>query len=104
LAKWIKIQGYRGVPMTYASIAEAAVDISGKQVGKVWPKRFCKRHPDLKMKKTTGLEKARAKALNQFSVNEFFDMLIDVIMSRLTPHSLLSRLYSNSVLALLTRS
>ena len=31
------------------------------------------------MKKTTGLEKACAKALNQFAVNEFFDMLTEVI-------------------------
>jgi hypothetical protein len=31
------------------------------------------------MKKTTGLEKARAKALNQFAVNRFFNMLTDVM-------------------------
>jgi hypothetical protein len=31
------------------------------------------------MKKTTGLEKARANALNEFAVNEFFDMLADVM-------------------------
>jgi hypothetical protein len=31
------------------------------------------------MKKTVGLEKARAKALNQVVVDEFFDMLADVI-------------------------
>ena len=79
LAKWIKIQGRRGVPMTYTSVAHAAGEISGKEVGEVWPKRFLKRHPDLKMKKTTGLEKARAKALNQFAVNEYFDILTDVI-------------------------
>ena len=36
-------------------------------------------HPDLKMKKTTGLEKARAKALNQFAIDEFFSMLADVM-------------------------
>src|SRR5882762_8328552 len=79
LAKWIKIQGRRGIPMTYASVAQCAGAISGKQVGESWPKRFCKRHPDLKMKKTTGLEKARAKALNQFAIDEFFDMLTNVM-------------------------
>lgn len=67
------------MPMTYRSVAEAAGEISGKPVGEVWPKRFCKRHLDLKMKKTTGLEKAHAKALNRFAVDEFFDMLADVI-------------------------
>ena len=70
---------HHGVPMTYRSVAEAAGEISGKPVGDVWLKRFCKRYPDLKMKKTTGLEKACAKALNQFAVNKFFDMLTNVI-------------------------
>jgi hypothetical protein len=65
--------------MTYRSVAHAAGEISGKPVGGTWPKRFCKRHPDLKMKKTTGLEKARANALNPSAVNGFFDMLTDVI-------------------------
>ena len=65
--------------MTYSSVAQCANAISGKQVGGSWPKQFHKRHPDLKMKKTTGLEKAHAKALNQFAVNEFFNMLTDVM-------------------------
>jgi hypothetical protein len=84
--EWIKVQGRRGVPMTYSSVGRAATEISGKPVGEIWPKRFRKRHPDLKMKKATGLEKARAKALNQFAVDEFFDMLTDVIQEyNITP-------------------
>ena len=79
LVKWVKVQGRRGIPLTYASVAQCANAISGKQVGESWPKRFCRRHPNLKMKKATGLEKAHAKALNQFAVNEFFDMLADVM-------------------------
>jgi hypothetical protein len=65
--------------MMYESVAQGAAEISGQQVGGSWPKRFLKRHPDLKMKKTIGLEKARAKALNKFAVDEFFDVLTDVI-------------------------
>jgi len=65
--------------MTYTSVALCAGAISGKQIGASWPKRFRKRHPDLKMKKTVGLEKARAKALNETTVKEFFDMIVDVI-------------------------
>lgn len=38
------------------------------------------------MKKATGLEKAQVKALNQFVVDEFFDMLTDVIQEyNITP-------------------
>ena len=71
LVKWIKIQGCCGIPMTYSSIVQCAHAISGKQVGESWPKQFHKCHPDLKMKKTTGLEKACAKALNQFAIDKF---------------------------------
>jgi hypothetical protein len=79
LAKWVSIQGRRGIPMTYASVGQCAGVIAGIQVGATWPKRFCKCHPELKMKKTMGLEKARAKALNRFAVYEFFNMLSEVI-------------------------
>ena len=79
LVKWIKIQGRHGIPMTYSSVVQCAHAISGKQVKESWPKQFCKHHPDLKMKKTTGLEKACVKALNQFSVDEFFSMLAEVM-------------------------
>jgi len=86
LVEWIKVQGRRGVPMTYTSVGHAAAEILGKPVGEIWPKRFRKRHPDLKMKKATGLEKARAQALNEFAVDEFFDMLTDVIQEyNITP-------------------
>src|SRR5262249_11551326 len=47
LANWIKSQGHRGIPMTYISVAQCAGVISGWEVGQSWPKRFCKRHPDL---------------------------------------------------------
>jgi len=39
LAKWVKVQGRRGIPLTYASVAQCANAISGKQVGESWPKR-----------------------------------------------------------------
>jgi hypothetical protein len=65
--------------LTYTSVAQCASAISSKEVGGSWPKWFCKCHPDLKMKKTTGLDKAHMKALNKFAVDEFFDMLADVI-------------------------
>src|ERR1700678_287807 len=52
LVEWVKVQGRCGVPMTYASVAQYAGAILGQQIGGSWPKRFCKRHPDLKMKTT----------------------------------------------------
>ena len=79
LVKWIKVQGCHGIPLTYVTVALYAGEISGQQVGGSWPKWFLKCHPDLKMKKMQGLEMARAKALNQFAVGEFFDMLDELI-------------------------
>lgn len=75
MAKWIKVQGHCGVPMTYTSVAQAATEISGKSVGEVWPKWFLQCHSDLKMKKTAPLESVWEKALNQTVV----DMLADVV-------------------------
>src|ERR1700678_3349544 len=75
--------------MTYGSVAQCAGETLGQQVGGSWPKRFLKHHPDLRMKKTVGLEQARAKALNQVVVDEFFDMLAAVIKDyRILPENL----------------
>ncbi len=79
LVKWIKVQGHHGIPLTYVTVALYVGEISGQQVGGSWPKRFLKRHPDLKMKKMQGLETACAKALNQFAVGKFFNMLDELI-------------------------
>ncbi|KAK0505510.1 DDE superfamily endonuclease-domain-containing protein [Armillaria luteobubalina] len=49
LANWVKVQGHHGILMTYTSIAQAAAEISGKE------------------------------ALNPSAVNEFYDMLTNVI-------------------------
>lgn len=73
------MQGRCGIPLTYATVALYPGEISGQQVGGSWPKWFLKRHPDLKIKKTQGLEAACAKVLNQFVVGEFFDMLDELI-------------------------
>ena len=47
--------------MTYASVMHCTNTISSKQVGGPWLKWFCKRHPNLKMKKTTGLGESTCK-------------------------------------------
>ena len=44
LAKWIKVQGRCGIPLTYTSIGMYAGEICGWQVGGSWPKRFLKCH------------------------------------------------------------
>jgi len=79
LVKWAKVQGRRGIPMTYFTLTKYASEISGKPIGESWPKRFLARHKDLKVKATTGLEKCRAKALNPTAVHGFYNILEEVV-------------------------
>ena len=65
--------------MTYASVAQCAGEIVEKSVGASWPKRFLHPHPDLKVKMSVDLEKAHAKTLNKSAVNDFYNMLEEVI-------------------------
>jgi len=79
LVKWTKVMGRRGIPLTHATLRQYASEISEKPVGESWSKRFLSRHPDLKVKATTSLEKCRAKALNRTAVDGFYDLLREVV-------------------------
>jgi hypothetical protein len=79
LEKWVKAQGYRGIPMTHETVHQYASEIAEKEIGVSWTKRFLKRHPGLKIKKTTGLATSRATALNRTNVEGFYDMLHGII-------------------------
>jgi hypothetical protein len=65
--------------MTYITVTQYAGEIAETAVGGSWSKRFLRRHSDLKVKMTVRLEKARAKALNTSAVNEFYNILEDII-------------------------
>ena len=62
-----------------STLATYASEILGKPVGESWPKRFLARHPDLKVKTTTSLEKCCVKALNPVAVEGFYDILGAVV-------------------------
>jgi Tc5 transposase DNA-binding domain len=80
LVKWIKVMGRRGIPMTTTMIIDHVADIIGHAtVGELWVKRFKARHPELKVKWSSTLEKCCAASLNPVLVNEFYDLLEDVI-------------------------
>jgi hypothetical protein len=84
LVEWIKVMGRRGIPFTTRTIIEHVADIAGgpdTTVGVSWVKRFRTRHPELKMKWSSTLEKCRAASLNPTLVNEFYNILEDVMKS-----------------------
>ena len=78
LVDWIKEMGRRGVPLHPSTVALHASAISGKTIGEHWVSRFCARHPELKARWTSGLEKCRAGALNPAAVADFYEMLGDI--------------------------
>ena len=89
LVAWIKVMGKRGLPMTPHLVRDRVADLIGKPVGESWVDRFKKRHPDLKIKWTTSLEKCRAECLNPTLVNEFYDLLEEVICTyNITPENI----------------
>ena len=79
VVEWVKVLGQRGVPLTQATLRDCASDICGKPIGETWPKRFIARHPDIKVKWTTSLERCRAQGLNRIVVTEYFNMLKELI-------------------------
>lgn len=72
LVEWIQEMGRRGIPLHASAVAEHASNISGERIGEHWVQRFRSRHPELKAKWTTGLEKCRAQSLNHAAVTDFY--------------------------------
>ena len=79
LTEWIRVMGRRGIPMTATIIADYVGDIVGHVIGESWVRRFKDRHPELKVKWSSPLEKCRAASLNPTLVNEYFDLLEETI-------------------------
>lgn len=78
LIDWIKEKDRRGIPLHPSAVAQHASMISGKPIGEHWVSRFRARHPEIKAKWTTGLEKCRAQSLNEAAVKDFYELLGDV--------------------------
>ena len=65
--------------ITATVIADYVADIVGRDVSETWVRHFKARHPELKVKWTSMLERCRAASLNPALVNEFYDLLEDTI-------------------------
>ena len=79
LVDWVKEMGRRGIPLHASAVAHHASAISGTPVSERWVHRFRSRHPDLKAKWTTGLEKCRAQSLNPAAISGFYDVLESLV-------------------------
>ena len=70
--------GHRGVPLHASAVALHTSAILGHLIGEQWVHRFHLRHPDIKTKWTSNLEKCRAQALNPAAAQGFYDILEEV--------------------------
>jgi hypothetical protein len=61
--------------MMATTITDYVADIVSHHVGDSWVKHFKARHPDLKVKWSSPLEKCQAASLNPTLVNEYYDLL-----------------------------
>lgn len=80
LVTWAKVLARRGVPLDPTTICEYASKLAGESLGDTWLRRFRERHPELKVRWSTGLEQCRARALNRTLVGEYFDIIFECII------------------------
>lgn len=84
LVEHIKLLARRGFPMTPRMIREKATGILASRtgtefvLGKNWVTRFLERHPELKVYRSTPLDKARANGLTPAAVARFEDAVEEV--------------------------
>ena len=79
LVNWLKTLGRRAIPLSQPMLAAHVSKICGKSIGKNWTKRFMSRHPELRIKWTTSLERCRAQQLNPTVVGKYFKMIQGLI-------------------------
>jgi hypothetical protein len=80
LVQYAMQRGWRGDPLSLLELRELAGKIAGcPTLPKGWAYRFLDRHPNLKRGWTKKGEQKRAQALNGSTVQEYFEILKDII-------------------------
>ena len=85
LADWIQFLGMVGCPITRATLRLKCVELCRQMPGRTWLWCFLKCHPELKLKRATGLDPKRAQAFNYTAVNDHFVKLKKVIKDNSIP-------------------
>ena len=76
LAGWVKFWGDEGLPVDRMGLRIKAREISGGPLpSNEWVKAFKRRHPELKVCRSRGLDPARAHAFNRETVSDYFEKL-----------------------------
>jgi len=85
LVDWMMFLAVTGHPISRTTLRPKCVEICGKLPGKTWIWRFLKRHPEVNLKKGSGLDPKRAQAFNYAEVKVYFEKLMKVIQENNIP-------------------
>lgn len=77
VCNWIKYLGMTGHAVSKRTLAPKIQEVADKPKppSREWIRTFLKRHPDLVLKRPTGLDPKRARAFNYTTVNHHFKLL-----------------------------
>ncbi|KAJ3561060.1 hypothetical protein NP233_g10428 [Leucocoprinus birnbaumii] len=85
LVDWIRFMAMVGRPVSRKSIRPKVAQLGGKLPSASWVSRFLKRHPELQVRKPSGLDPKRAQCFNPPDVNEYFQLLGKVLEEKNIP-------------------
>lgn len=74
MVDWMRFLGFIGRPICRATVRPKFVDLCGRLPGKTWVWRFVNRHPELKLRKGSGLDPKRAQADNEIPWENVYNM------------------------------
>jgi len=79
LVEWMQFLGMVGRPISRSTLWPKIQELCGRMPGKTWIWHFLWRHPEVKLRKASGLDPKRAAAFNYTTVNNYFEALKKVI-------------------------
>lgn len=85
MVDWMRFLGFIGQPICRATVRPKLFELCGRLPGKTWVWRFVNRHPELKLRKGSGLDPKRAQAFNFPVVNDHFKKLQKVLTENEIP-------------------
>lgn len=85
LVNWIEYLSSTGHPLCKRTICKKAQDLCRKKPSRNWVPLFLKRHPHIRLGKSSGLDPKHAQAFNHTVIGHHFDLLKDVFEKNTIP-------------------
>jgi hypothetical protein len=85
LEDWLVFLGETGHGVDKRGLRARVKQMCGKRPSEWWIKLFLRRHPDVVLRKTSGLDPKRAQAFNRNVVDDYFTQLINLVKKHNIP-------------------